>query len=206
MTDDDEPRTKPRTPEDTASVQRKHELAEAVHDEGEIVASGRRRVNRPRDEKKQAAINAFVKDKCIVDYHVWPEDIADENDCLWEPRDPTVTDPDKDDRLPPPKSLHDTLADEIIRSYELAKQPRPVMAAVWATKLLESDLDGKLGVLSDLSPDRVEVDLVLAHLESFAYDIPQRMALGIARRTVILLLNKSKFVHERNASNRSGAG
>lgn len=190
---DDQPPTKVRTHADVEHVRRKHELASAVHDEGEIIASGRRPVNRPRDEKKQAFIDAFVNEKCIDRYHVWVEDIADENDCLWEPHDPTITDPEKDDRLPPVKSLRDTLVDEIVRAYARAGDPPPVMASVWATKLLASDIGGKLGVLGELQAKDVEVELVLAHLESFAYDIPQRMAMGIARRTAILLLNKFKF-------------
>lgn len=126
----------------------------------------------------KAMVASFIHEDKLSSYPTSDDDLHDEN--LWR------------DELGMPAAtgmIKNDLVEEIGRTCERCKLPPPYRVDQFADLLLKRWDETYLCTLQHLPPWAVEVDRVLAHLESLGLDLPPRMAASIARRTTILLLN-----------------
>lgn len=148
--------------------------------DADTVLSGLRLMNRPRDNAKERFIESFIASKSIDRFPFIEADAVEDSKVLWA----------DEEALP---SMRDVLAKEIEASFVQAGAEAPATSKVIATKILSSDTDANLGIVADLPQPDVSVDLVLAHVVALGYRWPPRIALSVARRATIVLLNRSKF-------------
>lgn len=137
--------------------------------------------NRLMDMPKQKFVDQFVATGKIDAYPYYDEDVADENGFVPPEGLPTV---------------RDVLVEQVRRAFEvthLRKGPEPQQVAF---DLLCSDCSGLLSDVEHASLNELSVPLLLAHVEALGFDLPERTAISVARRCMIVLLNASKMRRE----------
>jgi len=182
----EEEAVKPLSEADKAVAKRREKIAEELRTDAEIVLSGMRLMNRPRDNAKTRFIDTFFDSNAASRFPVVEDDIKEENLVEWAFVEP----------LP---SMRDVMASEVEAAFRTAGVQVPATSKVMATKILSSDTDSKLGILADVPLAKLEVNLVLAHIAALGYRWPPRVAVAVARRATIVILNRSKFEGRANA-------
>lgn len=174
--------TKPLAPEDVEKAARRERLARELETDAEVVLSGMRLMNRPRDNAKERFIENFRSSFMIEKFPVIEADLVEESYVHWSQQPPS------DDR-----SMKDVLASEVEAAFRQAGAEPLASSSIVATKILSSDMGSKVGILADVQLHELEVDLVLAHVASLGYRWPPRIALAVARRATIVILNRHLF-------------
>lgn len=180
---------KPLTDLQFAEMVRNQELVEAFKREMRITGNQKSIVNRISSEEKQRHVEAFCDGARIAEYPKIDSDVAEENALRWL----IWNEKEEQDHIGM-KSIEDALAEEIERAHLMVDdQPPPASARLMSSNLLASDLAGKIGTLGDIQSRDVSLDLVLAHLEALGYELAPRLSISIARRALLLLINRGKF-------------
>lgn len=150
--------------------------------DADVVLSGMRLMNRPRDNAKERFINDFRKRRMIEKFPVVEDDLVQESYVGWFDNESNWS-----------ASMKDVLAGEIERAFVAAGSEPLASSAIVATKILSSDTGCNVGILADVPLTSLEVDLVLAHIVSLGYRWPPRVAISVARRATIIILNRKHF-------------
>lgn len=145
-----------------------------------LMAEGRL-TNRIGDKRKEQFVAAFLS-SCRIDEYPEPglEESADEN----RPFDYRGW------------LLQRALAVEFGRLFDRRNFVGPDTGCL-ATDLLRSDRGDQLGDVAGLPLPDVSTELVLAHLEALGVGLPKDIAVAVARRAVIILLNRRLLKKER---------
>lgn len=174
--------TKPVSIENIEQAKRRERLARELEEDAMIVSSGARLMNRPLDNAKARFIDDFRKAKMIDRFPIIQGDLEEEAYVRWA-----------DDMAEKRKTMLDVAASEIESAFTHAGADAPASSSTIATKLLSSDTGSSRGTLADVRNSDLEVDLVLGHIAALGYRWPPRIAIAVARRVTIVLLNRHKF-------------
>jgi hypothetical protein len=173
---------KPVSQENLAQARRRNQLAKELEDDSMIVSSGARLMNRPLDNAKAKFIEDFKRARVVERFPIIESDLADEAQVRWV-----------DDLSIKPKTILQITASEVEAAFLLAGGEAPVSSLIIATKILSSDTGASRGTLADAMNSELEADLVLGHIAALGYRWPPRIAIAVARRITIVLLNRHKF-------------
>ncbi len=144
-----------------------------------------RLTNRLTDRRKQRFIDAFVGDSAIDGYPVDAADVLAANE--------------SDQGIHTGQPLRALTAREVhvvFQRYGFSGASQEMVA----TELLASDIGDQLLCLAQIEPKDVSLPLILAHLESLAFGLPPAVAIGVARRVHLLLLNRRLIQAEQEQS------
>lgn len=158
-----------------------------------MTGRGKRVVNRTTifEMRKHKFIEEFVASKRVDDYPCLDEDLADENRHLLADYQG--------------QTLRTLLVTEVRRCFERYAGPSGIDPAGVAHELLRSEHGGELHVVRDLPIHVLEIDLLLAHVEALGFDLSPRLAVSIARRAFLLLLNRRHFLPDVRPQQHSQA-
>lgn len=154
-------------------------LSQEVEADSSLVSSGARLMNRPRDNSKDRFIVDFVKQQMIDKFPLIASDLAEE--VKWS--------------LNPAASLTmmQVATAEVEASFATAGAQPPVSSFIIALKILTSDHGPRRVTLADVALSELDVSLVLAHIVALGYRWPPRIAIALARRLAVVILNRQKF-------------
>lgn len=180
-----EPKTKPVPPELEARIRRTAKLRAEMLEDSALVAEGLRLVNRPGNDAKAKFIAAFVESERFDSYPLIASDMAIEAEVRWsQDFDPEIF------------TMRTVVAAEVDAAFRTVNAEPPVIVSRIAQTILQSDAGLKYGTLADVPVHDITVELVLAHLESLGYGWPNRIKMGVARRVMVVLLNRHRFERE----------
>ena len=156
-------------------------LSQEVEADSSLVSSGARLMNRPRDNSKDRFIVDFVKQQMIDKFPLIASDLAEEVEVEWS--------------LNPAASLTmmQVAIAEVEASFTTAGAQPPVSSFIIALKILTSDHGPRRVTLADVALSELDVSLVLAHIVALGYRWPPRIAIALARRLTVVILNRQKF-------------
>ena len=175
--------TKPISSLDVERASRRSQLRKELELDAELVLSGLRLMNRPSDNAKERFIQSFVRNRVIEKFPVIAEDLSAESEVRWY---------DSEDRRRSP-DIKTVLAKEVDEAFRLAEAEPLVSSYIVATKILSSDVGSNTLILADVPIGELDVDLILGHIVSLGYRWHPRIAISVARRTMIVLLNRNHF-------------
>lgn len=178
----DKPATRVVTDAEAREIERANAIKAEVEADAEIVNSGRRLVNRPFDARKDKFVERFRSEKGIEKFPLVADDLVAEREVEWTLFDPVVA-----------KGLMYVSGLELRAAFEQAGEEPPLTSESIAQKILMSDVSRKLGTILQLPLNKVEVDLVLAHVLALGYRWPPRVAVSVARRLTVVIFNRHKF-------------
>lgn len=142
--------------------------------------------NRIGDAEKQRFVDRFMRDDRLSGYPLHEDDQLDENE--W---------PGEDGRRHR-RTMQATLASEIRRAFGRAGFTGADPVAV-ATDLLASEHGNDLREIISTPLPAVSVPLVLAHIETLGFGLPPPVAVSIARRAMMVLMNRHHFADAPDA-------
>lgn len=142
--------------------------------------------NRIGDAEKQRFVDRFMRDDRLSGYPLRQDDQLDENEWPGE------------DESRHRRTMQATLASEIRRAFSRAGFSGADPVAV-ATDLLASEHGDDLREIISTPLPTVSVPLVLAHLETLGFGLPPQVAVSVARRAMMVLLNRHHFADAPDA-------
>lgn len=159
-------------------IEREAAITRQLRADSEVVAEGKRLCNRDDRQDKENFVRTFLAERRVDRY-----DSQDEFDL----------------EVPATRTVADALSELIVIVFRQLGAKPPASARILATRLLFSDGNGRLNDLDDVPPQKVSIDLVLAHVEAMGYGLPQRISMGVAKVATLVLLNRARFADEANA-------